>query len=238
MDADTTSTHPLRAVVDGVRDSLDEAASGPLWSLPDAELGPMLAELMRERARLDALIVDLVRQADVNTVHTGTGAASTAVWIRQQTRISRKDAGGAVKLAKALDTTLHATKQALAEGRVSLRHAQEIHLAMGKLPADIDAEIKARGEAALVEQAQTFDPQELRALGERLYQVVAPDDADRRIGEQLAREEKKAAASRSVYFGTAEPGVGTVTMRFERAYMTQLHGMLDALAKPRPGTPR
>ncbi|GAA5003771.1 hypothetical protein GCM10023317_37560 [Actinopolymorpha pittospori] len=65
--------------------------------------------------------------------------------------------------------------------------------------------------------------------------MVAPDDADRRIGEQLAREEKKAAASRTVYFGTAAPGIGTVTMRFERAYMTQLHGMLDALAKPRPG---
>ncbi|MGW5361289.1 DUF222 domain-containing protein [Actinopolymorpha pittospori] len=95
--------------------------------------------------------------------------------------------------------------------------------------------MKAQGEAALVEQAHAFDPQELRALGERLYQVVAPEDADRRIGEQLAREERKAAASRTVYFGTAGPGVGTVTMRFERAYMSQLHGMLDALAKPRPG---
>nr|WP_238362224.1 HNH endonuclease signature motif containing protein [Actinopolymorpha pittospori] len=199
------------------------------------DVGEALAQLVRERARLDALILDLVRQADVNAVHTGTGAASTAVWVRQQTRMSRSEAGGAVKLAKALDTTLHTTKKALAEGRVSLQHAQEIHLAMGKLPADIDAEVKAQGETALVEQAQTFDPQELRALGERLYQVVAPDDADRRIGEQLAREEKKAAASRTVYFGTAAPGIGTVTMRFERAYMTQLHGMLDALAKPRPG---
>jgi hypothetical protein len=235
MDTDTTRTHPLRAVVDGVRDCLDGLASCPIWSLPDAELGPMLAELVRERARLDSLILDLVRQADVNAVHTGTGAASTAVWVRQQTRMSRAEAGGAGKLANALDVSLHATKKALAEGRVSLRHAQEIHLAMGKLPADIDPVVKARGEVALVEQAQTFDPQELRALGERLYQVVAPEDADRRIGEQLAREEKKAAASRTVYFGTAGPGVGTVTMRFERAYMSQLHGMLDALAKPRPG---
>ncbi|GAA5003765.1 DUF222 domain-containing protein [Actinopolymorpha pittospori] len=138
MDTDTTSTHPLRAVVDGVRDCLDEVASCPVWSLPDAELGPILAALTKERARLDALILDLVRQADVNAVHTGTGAASSAVWVRQQTRMSRSEAGGAVKLAKALDTTLHTTKKALAEGRVSLRHAQEIHLAMGKLPADID----------------------------------------------------------------------------------------------------
>ncbi|MBE1611551.1 HNH endonuclease signature motif containing protein [Actinopolymorpha pittospori] len=235
MDTDTTSTHPLGAVVDGVRDSLDEAASCPIWSLPDAQLGGVLAQLVRERARLDALIFDLVRQADVNAVHTGTGAASTAVWVRQQTRMSRAEAGGAVKLAKALDATLHSTKKALSQGRVSLRHAQEIHLAMGKLPADIDPDVKAQGEAALVEQAQTFDPQELRALGDRLYQVVAPNDADRRIGEQLAREERKAAASRTVYFGTAGPGIGTVTMRFERAYMAQLHGMLDALAKPRPG---
>ncbi|MGW5362455.1 DUF222 domain-containing protein [Actinopolymorpha pittospori] len=235
MDTDTTSTHPLGAVVEGVRDCLDEVASCPVWSLPDAELGPMLAELVRERARLDALILDLVRQADVNAVHTGTGAASTVVWVRQQTRMSRAEAGGVVKLAKALDVSLHATKQALAEGRVSLRHAQEIHLAIGKLPADIDPDVKDQGEVALVEQAQTFDPQELRALGDRLYQVVAPEDADRRIGEQLAREERKAAASRTVYFGTAGPGVGTVTMRFERAYMSQLHGMLDALAKPRPG---
>ncbi|MGW5362801.1 DUF222 domain-containing protein [Actinopolymorpha pittospori] len=235
MDTDATLTHPLGAVVEGVRDCLDGVASCPVWSLPDAELGPMLAALIKERARLDALILDLVRQADVNAVHTTTGAASTAVWVRQQTRMSRAEAGGAVKLAKALDTTLHTTKQALAEGRVSLRHAQEIHLAIGKLPADIDPVVKAQGEAALVEQAQTFDPQELRALGERLYQVVAPEDADRRIGEQLAREERKAAASRTVYFGTAAPGIGTVTMRFERAYMNQLHGMLDALAKPRPG---
>ena len=109
------------------------------------------------------------------------------MWVRQQTRMSRPEAVGAVKLAKALDTTLHATKKALAEGRVSLRHTQEIHLAMGRLPADIDPVVKAQGEAALVEQAQTFDPQELRVLGERLYQVVAHDDADRCIGEQLAR---------------------------------------------------
>ncbi|MBE1612468.1 DUF222 domain-containing protein [Actinopolymorpha pittospori] len=235
MDTDTTSTHPLGAVVDGVRDSLDEATSCPIWSLPDADLGEALAQLVRERARLDALILDLVRQADVNAVHAATAAASTAVWVRQQTRMSRAEAGGAVKLAKTLDVTLHSTKKALSQGRVSLRHAQEIHLAMGRLPADIDTDVKAQGEAALVEQAQTFDPQELRALGDRLYQVVAPDDADRRIGEQLAREERKAAASRTVYFGTAAPGIGTVTMRFERAYMTQLHGMLDALAKPRPG---
>ncbi|GAA4979102.1 DUF222 domain-containing protein [Actinopolymorpha pittospori] len=235
MDTDTTSTHPLGAVVDGVRDCLDLVAWCPVWSLPDAELGPILAALTKERARLDALILELVRQADVNAVHTGTAAASTAVWVRQQTRMSRAEAGGAVKQAKALNTTLHTTKQALSQGRVSLRHAQEIHLAMGKLPADIDPEIKARGESALVEQAEAFDPQELRALGERLYQVVAPEDADRRIGEQLAREERKAAASRTVYFGTAAPGIGKVTMRFERAHMTQLHGMLDALAKPRPG---
>ncbi|MGW5361288.1 DUF222 domain-containing protein [Actinopolymorpha pittospori] len=136
MDADTTSIHPLGAVVEGVRDCLDGVASCPPWSLPDAELGPMLAALTKERARLDALILDLVRQADVNAVHTTTAAASTAVWVRQQTRMSRAEAGGAVKLAKALDTTLHTTKQALADGRVSLRHAQEIHLAIGKLPAD------------------------------------------------------------------------------------------------------
>jgi hypothetical protein len=42
----------------------------------------MLAALARERARLDALILDLVRQADVNAVHTGTGAASTGPYAR------------------------------------------------------------------------------------------------------------------------------------------------------------
>ena len=96
---DTTSTHPLGAVVVGVRDRLDEVASCPLWSLPDVELGRMLAALTKERARLDALILDLVRQADVNAVHTTTGAASTAAWVRQQTRMSRPEAGGTVKLA-------------------------------------------------------------------------------------------------------------------------------------------
>ena len=72
MESDTTRTHPLHAVVAGVRDALDGVATCPEWSLPDEQLGGVLAELVTERARLDNLILELVRQADVNAVRTTT----------------------------------------------------------------------------------------------------------------------------------------------------------------------
>ncbi|MGW5366524.1 DUF222 domain-containing protein [Actinopolymorpha pittospori] len=179
MDIDTGEgfAHPLMRWLSGVGEQLDGAVECPTLSLPLDQYEGAMRQLAVCEAKLASLRLSLTRQAELNEVRKLTGAANAAGWVRQQTRMGRREASVSVRLAKALDQTLRATGQALSGGEISLGQAQVIERAIRRLPNDVDAEVRAEAEAFLLDSAQALDVDDLDKAGKHLYEVIAPEDA-------------------------------------------------------------
>ncbi|MGW5365641.1 DUF222 domain-containing protein [Actinopolymorpha pittospori] len=245
MDIDTGSdtsegagfAHPLLAWLADVDAGIDAAIECPTLSLPLDQYEPAMRQLAAYEAKLASLRLRVTRQAELNDVRKLTGAANTAGWVQQTTRMGRREASVSVRLAKALDQTLRATGQALADGQISLGQAQVIERAIRRLPNDVDVEVKAEAEAFLLDSAQALDTDDLDKAGKHLYEVIAPEDAERRIGKQLEEQERRARENRTLSFGPVRDGVGTIFMRLDVPTLAILQALLDPLARPRPTGP-
>ncbi|MBE1609318.1 HNH endonuclease signature motif containing protein [Actinopolymorpha pittospori] len=244
MDIDTGSAsgdagfaHPLLAWLAGVGEQLDGAIQCPTLSLPLDQYEGALRQLAVCEAKLASLRLSLTRQGELNEVRKLTGAANTAGWVRQVTRMGRREASVSVRLAKALDQTLRATGRALGEGEISLGQAQVIERATRGLPNDVDAAVRAEAEAFLLDSAQALDVDDLDKAGKHLYEVIAPEDAERRIGKQLEEQERRARESRTLSFGPVRDGMGTMFLRLDLPTLAILQALLDPLARPRPSGP-
>jgi hypothetical protein len=64
--------------------------------------------------------------------------------------------------------------------------------ALDDLPADLDPDLRARAERHLVEQAAHFCPRDLKILGRRVLEVLAPEVAEEHEAKLLAKEEQEA----------------------------------------------
>lgn len=128
---------------------------------------------------------------------------------------------------------LPATAQALGEGRLSPAHVRVIAEAVRELP-DGDPELRARAEAHLGEQAESFDPHQLARLGRRIWEVVDPDAADAKEAEKLAELERRAWRRRELSFTSDGRGSVFLRGRFDVESAAILRRALDPLAKPRP----
>jgi hypothetical protein len=229
--------HPLVRWLAGVGEQLDGALECPSLSLPLAEYDKMVEQLATFEAQLASLRLRLTRQAELNGVKQLSGAASTAGWVRERTGMGAREASVPVRLAKALDQGLRATGVALAQGRISLGQALVIERAIRRLPKDLGAEVERDAEAVLLDNARRLDTDDLDKVGRHLYEVIAPEEAERRIGKQLEEQERRAREDRALSFGPVHDGVGTVFMRLDVPTLTLFRTLLDPLARPRPTEP-
>ena len=96
-------------------------------------------------------------------------------------------------LAEALDRRWSGVAAGLGAGDLNVAQAQVITHALDELPADkLPAEVLRDAEAHLVAQAAEFGPRELRVLGRRILDIVAPEIGEQHEAEQLAAEERRA----------------------------------------------
>jgi hypothetical protein len=104
--------------------------------------------------------------------------------------------------------------------------------AVDDLPDDVPADDRRRGEEHLVALAGEHDAGELRMLGRHLLEVIAPEEADRRIGERLAAEERE--AERRTCLRMRANGDGTVTgvFRIPDRHAAMLERALRGLTGP------
>jgi hypothetical protein len=86
-----------------------------------------------------------------------------------------------------------ATRDALAAGDLHTDQARVIVRWVDDLPDSVPADKVTEAEAFLLEQARHHDAKELNRLGKRLFEVIAPDEADAREAALLAKEEEAAA---------------------------------------------
>jgi Domain of unknown function (DUF222) len=168
------------------------------YALSAGDLVECLDRLQVLVQRMSAVQLALVREADGRAIATEHAAPSTAAWLRERWRISPSAAARMVRLAGLVDTD---GGQALSDGRVNVEQLAAIDTAVAAIPAEHQP---AAGQY-LVEQAAVFGPRELGRLGHRVFEVVAPAQAQQRELAGLQRAEDRAWRDRALWI-TDLPG--------------------------------
>jgi hypothetical protein len=131
-----------------------------------------------------------------------------------------------------------ATRAALAAGAVHEEQAWVIIRAIEDLPAEeVTDDQRAAAQQHLIELAAEHDAKQLRVLACRLFEVLAPEEADRREGEALEREEQR--ARQQCRFAMRDNGDGTTSGWFKLPTLAAeiLGKAVQAFAAPRRQDP-
>ncbi|MCX6397743.1 MAG: DUF222 domain-containing protein [Propionibacteriales bacterium] len=211
----TQLQHRLLSLVDELEALRARHCDVPVWTLSPSEVAGAMERLARHRNWFDALLLTTLREADRHQVGDAVGATSTAGWWASTTRTTTKQAHRQVALATALDDDAHPpTSSALRLGDISVDQAAVILNAVEALPTDlVPHALRHDAEQHLVALAQHHDPRELRILGRRILEVIAPEIADEHERQVVEREEQHAMATAS--FVMNPDGHGSVVGRFK-----------------------
>jgi hypothetical protein len=171
-----------------------------------------------EAARLQAL----ARVDQVDAARTA-GALTTAAWLKHQGQrpgAASRDVALARKLA-----SHEQTAAAMTDGVISADHATVITRATAELPP----QVRAAGEAALVEAAAGMDPGELAREAVRVLTRLHPDGSDR-----LIRQERQARERRELTLVDAADGTLAIIGTLDREGAAIVNAAIDPLAAPAP----
>ncbi len=227
--------HPVAEFACRLTGRLDGLGQVPLLSMSPAEKRAALVELARADAQLQALRLRLLADAEQSAATVESGSPTAADWVAVETRQVRRDARSDLRHAQRLEHH-DVLSAAMGEGRVNLAQSRAIVAALDRLPRTgayaVTAEQRLAAQTHLVELAAHHDAKELRILGRRVFEVIAPEVAEQFEGRALEREE--AQALRRTTLSMWEDDEGTCHGRFR---IPTLHGqmltkMILALASP------
>lgn len=203
-----------------------------LWALSPEQLGDALRQVYAEIARLEALKLALIAQADHSGLATHDAATDLVAWLRQHVLLAPVEGKRQIKLAHLLED--HSPVQAaLAAGVVPAASAAVVAETLEKLPSDADAELRLDAQTQLIELAKTWDTYSLRRLARRIDEVADPEGAERREADALSRAEAKAERETWCHLTFDEVNAKTHG-RFEVDLATgrKLQRMLESLMNP------
>lgn len=229
---DRPSPHPVLACVGTIDAALSETADVEVTYMSPEDKHAALLQLSRAEARLAALKFRVMASSD--EVAAETGARDVAALVTHETRseagANRRD----LALAEALDARWRRVEAALGAGDINVAQARVIAHALDELPAEkVCAVLLARAEEHLVEQAAHFGPRELRHLGRRVLEVIAPVVAEQHEAEQLAAEEERAWRRTSLVSTRLGDGTTRFVIKVPDAVATRVHTYLEAFTSPR-----
>ena len=224
--------HPVLACAEMIGTALKDAADVSVMFMAPSDKRAALVELTRLQAQLSALKLRVMAVSD--DVAVAEGDRDVAALVAHHTRgdygANRRD----LALAEALDRRWSAVGSALAEGALNVAQAQVIVHALDELPSGkLPAEVLRDAEAYLVAQAAEFGPRELRVLGRRILDIVAPEIGEQYEAEQLAAEERRAERRMSLVSKRLGDGTTRITINLSDASATRLHTYLEAFTSPR-----
>lgn len=231
MSISPSPSHPLLAAAAAVHGVLDQAAGTDPLYLPTQDKTTLLVDLTAAIARLTALRADALAVAD--DVVLGHGARSAGAWLAGHTGTSGREAVHDERLGVALRHRSSAVGRAAAAGQVTWEQADVLVKALEALPDDLDAELRAKAEAHLVAEAGQFAPRDLRTLGRRVLEVVAPDIADAEEERALLAEEQRARRVTRLSFRPRGDGSTDLHARLPDHVASRLRAYLDAYTSPR-----
>ena len=226
-----TGSHPVLACVDTIGTALDEVASVEPVFMSTEEKQTALVELTKLSARVESLKLRVLAAADDIAVETG--ARSTAAWLADTTRDHHGTLAPSRPARRRGRRPLPDRRRGAGLGRVNVAQAHVIVAALDALPTDLDPELRCQGETHLVEQAAHFGPRELRRLGDRLLEAIAPDIADQAEYERLVAEERRAHAATKLTFRPRGDGSTDLFARIPDHVANRLRTYLDSFTSPR-----
>ena len=97
----------------------------------------------------------------------------------------------------------------------------------------VEQEVLAKAEAHLVAEAAHLGPRELRLLGRKILEVVAPDVYELEEGKALDVEERRARERTSLSLKTLGDGTTRIVIRVPDAVAGRLRTYLEAFTSPR-----
>ena len=181
----------------------------------------------------------LLAEAELSGATTETGAGTAADWLATEVRQVRRDARSDLRLAQAIEGH-DVLSAAMAEGRVNTAQARAIVAALDKLPTTgefaVDTEQRGAAETHLVALAEHHDAKALRILGGRIFEVIAPDLAEKFDGKALEAEEAESAAADDVDHVGGRRGHLPRTLPDPRPARADAQKMILAISSPSRST--
>jgi hypothetical protein len=205
--------------------------------LSDGELLGVLGEVVGLVREMEGLVLGLVGEVDGRDLCRGFGMSDVGAVLRRVHGFSRREAGVAVELARALRGR-PVVEAALGAGLLSVSQAAVIVKAVAGLPVTVSAAEREEVEVLLVEQAAVLEPGELavcgRVLAEKL--TVTADVDDPVEAARVAREGEVSAeavfARRDFRVRAHHSGLNEVTMLLPVQVSEALTTVLGPLAVP------
>ncbi len=209
------------------------------------EKADALIALAATTARLEALRLRILASADDIAVEVGS--RDVASWLAGQTREDRAALRTAERLAGDLEARWTLVGAGLGAGVVNLDQARVIARALnnivdGDLALDPElrnadlrpgSELLARAEEALVELAAVHDPVELRRLGDKILEMVAPEVYEDEERKKLEAAERRAAAATRLSLRNRGDGTVDLRGRLPESAASRLKTYLEAYTSPR-----
>ncbi|WP_240617192.1 HNH endonuclease signature motif containing protein [Nocardioides speluncae] len=196
-----------------------------------SEKADALLALARLETQLAALRLKVMATSD--DVAADAGARDVAAWLAHESRGAPAACRAEQHLAAALDSRWTRLGTAVTEGVVNLAQARVIARALDELPTGLDPELLVQAEDHLVEAAAEYRPDQLRVLGRRILDVIAPEIGEAEEAKQLQREEERAWETTSLTLTRRGDGTTRLTGVLPDAAATRLATYLDAFASPR-----
>lgn len=212
---------------------LTEVADSRCWSMSDVEVADAVQVAIAVRAQAEELMMRVVAAAATRDVPGARGATSTAAWLASTQRLSRRDAAAVARLGEALDQRYEQTRQQVATGRVRTEQAHVIARALDELAGSLSADDLMAAEKWLLEQAQTYGPDELAQLGRRVWEYLDPEAAERHEGALLAAAERRADELTRLSMRRRGDGTTSGSFRLPDLHADMLRTALEALSSPR-----
>jgi hypothetical protein len=233
--------HPVVDFASRLSARLDEIVAVPAWSMSPEEHRQALCVIAQDEAKLAALKLRVLVEADRSGSTNQHGAGTAADWLAGETRQVRREARSDLQLGKRLEQYA-AVSAAMDAGSVNLAQARAITTALDRLPPSgefaVDPQQRVEAERHLVGLAGDHDAKRLRLLGARIFELLAPELAEKFEARKLEQEE--ARARRRTSFTMWEDDEGACHGRFT---ISDLHGemlrkMILAIASYRRPTAR
>ena len=226
------SVHPVLACAETIGTALKETVDVQVTFMAPADKRTALLELTRLEAQLSALKLRVMAVSD--DVALAEGARDVAALVAHHTRsdfgANRRD----LAFAEALDRRWSGVAAGLGAGDLNVAQAQVITHALDELPSEkLPEEVLHDAEAHLVAQAAEFGPRELRVLGRRILDIVAPEIGEQHEAEQLAAEERRAERRTCLVSKRLGDGTTRITINVPDSSASRLATYLEAFTSPR-----